>query len=70
MNCLTSKPAPLALALALALAHLTASAQTLPADPVPIRIAAQPLAQALNDWARQTGVQLVVQQSLVAGKTA
>jgi iron complex outermembrane receptor protein len=70
MNCLTSKPAPLALALALALAHLTASAQALPADPVPIRIAAQPLALALNDWARQTGVQLVVQQSLVAGKTA
>ena len=70
MNCLTSKPAPLALALALALSHLTASAQALPADPVPIRIAAQPLAQALNDWARQTGVQLVVQQSLVAGKTA
>ena len=70
MNRLTSKPAPLALALALALAHLTASAQALPADPVPIRIAAQPLAEALNDWARQTGVQLVVQQSLVAGKTA
>lgn len=62
-------PAPLALAIALALASSPLSAQTREA-PQQIRIAAQPLAEALNDWARQTRIQLVVQQSLVAGKTA
>lgn len=62
-------PAPLALAVALALANAPLMARAQGA-PQPIRIAAQPLAEALNDWARQTRIQLVVQQSLVAGKTA
>ncbi|MDP9895531.1 outer membrane receptor for ferric coprogen and ferric-rhodotorulic acid [Variovorax boronicumulans] len=68
-------PAPLALAVALALASAPLRAQTQGGQggqgaPQQIRIAAQPLAEALNDWARQTRIQLVVQQSLVAGKTA
>jgi iron complex outermembrane receptor protein len=79
MNRLKTTPAPLALALALAIAlalastPLWAQAQTqTPAQGAPqqISIAAQPLAEALNDWARQTRLQLVVQQSLVAGKSA
>lgn len=65
-------PAPLALAVALALASAPLRAQTPGGQGAAqqIRIAAQPLAEALNDWARQTRIQLVVQQSLVAGKTA
>ncbi|MGJ7524100.1 TonB-dependent siderophore receptor [Variovorax sp. GB1P17] len=73
MNRLKMTPAPLALAIALALASAPLRAQsqgTPPGVPLQISIAAQPLAEALNDWARQTRIQLVVQQSLVAGKTA
>jgi iron complex outermembrane receptor protein len=73
MNRLKMTPAPLALAIALALASAPLRAQTQgtsPGAPLQISIAAQPLAEALNDWARQTRIQLVVQQSLVAGKTA
>ncbi|MEP6721211.1 MAG: TonB-dependent siderophore receptor [Variovorax sp.] len=61
-------PAPLALAASLsfisAVAHGQASA------PMQIGIAAQPLAQALNDLARQTRLELMVQPALVAGKAA
>ncbi|QNK67304.1 TonB-dependent siderophore receptor [Variovorax sp. PAMC26660] len=73
MNRLKMTPAPLALAIALALANAPLRAQTQGTPtgaPLQIGIAAQPLAEALNDWARQTRIQLVVQQSLVAGKTA
>ncbi|MBK1679207.1 TonB-dependent receptor [Rhodocyclus tenuis] len=63
-----------ALAVALALAAIAAPATAAEMD-VPdqvrsISIASQPLAQALNDWARQFGMQLVVPQSLLAGKQA
>lgn len=72
MNRPTLRPAPLALALVFAFGCGAASAQNgaAPAAPLQIRIAAQPLAEALNDWARQTRVQIIVQQSLVAGKSA
>ncbi|RKP47105.1 TonB-dependent siderophore receptor [Pararobbsia silviterrae] len=63
------RPAPLALALALACASLSVQAQDSTAG-VTLSIAAQPLAQALNDWARQTSIELMVEPSLVAGKTA
>ena len=50
------RPAPLALAIALALGSVAAHAQSaaLPAAPLAFRIQAQPLAEALNNWARQT----------------
>ncbi|MFT3813401.1 MAG: TonB-dependent siderophore receptor [Acidovorax sp.] len=66
------RPAPLALAIALALGGAAVHAQGIasPDAPVQISIKAQPLAEALNDWARQTRIQLMTQQSLVAGKTA
>lgn len=66
------RPAPLALALALALGSVAAHAQSaaLPATPLAFNIQAQPLAEALNDWARQTRIQLIAQQGLVAGKRA
>jgi outer-membrane receptor for ferric coprogen and ferric-rhodotorulic acid len=72
MNRLSVRPAPLALAVAIALGNIPAHAQISSAaeSAMPIRITAQPLAQALNDWARQTRIQLAVQQSTVAGKTA
>ncbi|MFT4103630.1 MAG: TonB-dependent siderophore receptor [Burkholderiaceae bacterium] len=77
MNRFSPRPRPLSIALALALAGgiACAHAQGGPAapdnaSPIRIRIAAQPLAQALNDWARQTGMQLIVQQSAVDGRTA
>lgn len=75
MNCGRLRPLPLAIALACALGTPTLHAQTTASPqtggmPMQIRIAAQPLAQALNDWARQTRIQLVVQQTAVAGKTA
>lgn len=64
--------APLALAVALAVGSFSVHAQTAdPANvPVNISIAAQPLAQALNELARQTGLTLMVPPALVAGKTA
>jgi len=58
---------PLALACALAL-PLSVSAQGAPAQA--IKLPAQPLAQALNALARQTGLELAVPQALVAGKSA
>jgi iron complex outermembrane recepter protein len=75
MSCQNLRPAPLALALALALGASAVHAQSAGAEglagaPTQIDIKAQPLAEALNDWARQTRVQLIVQQGLVAGKTA
>lgn len=73
MNRPTFRPAPLALAVALVLASAVVQAQTiptLPAAPLQFSIQAQPLAEALNVWARQTRVQLIVQQQLVAGKSA
>jgi len=71
MNRLLTRPAPLALALALVFGTASASAQSGAAGtPMQIRIGAQPLASALNDWARQTRLQLAVQQDVVAGRTA
>jgi len=64
------RPAPAALAVALACGHLAVHAQSAPTPTVAVSISAQPLAQALNDWARQTGLELMVQPALVAGKTA
>lgn len=63
------KPLPFALAAMLALGTAgLAQAQALPA--VRLAIAAQPLGQALNELARQAGVQLLFPPQLVAGKTA
>ncbi|MEG1769029.1 MAG: TonB-dependent siderophore receptor [Comamonas sp.] len=67
-------PAPLAVAVAL-LATLPAQAQTAGAAavasaPVEIRIAAQPLAQALDALARQARLELMVLPALVDGRTA
>lgn len=66
------RPAPLALAIALALGATAVGAQgtAQPDAPVPISIQAQPLAEALNGWARQTRIQVIASQGLVAGKTA
>lgn len=62
-------PAPLALAAMLALGTISiAQAQVQP--PVQLSIAAQPLGQALNELARQAGVQLLFSPELVVGKTA
>lgn len=66
------RPAPLALAVALGLAAVGAHAQVAPTaqGAVGLSIAAQPLAQALNDLARQTRMELMVQPTLVAGRSA
>ena len=68
------RPAPLALAAVLALAGPSLHAQGIsPAPstaPLQFNIAAKPLAQALSDWALQTRLQLIVQPSLVSGKTS
>ncbi|MBS7778338.1 TonB-dependent siderophore receptor [Acidovorax sp. CCYZU-2555] len=61
--------APLALAIALAFAGTSVHAQD-GAAPIAFSIKAQPLAEALNDWARLTRIQLIAQQDLVAGKSA
>ncbi|WOI46960.1 TonB-dependent receptor plug domain-containing protein [Acidovorax sp. BLS4] len=69
-------PAPLAVAAALALGALPthaqpgAGAQAAASVPVDIRIAAQPLAQALDALARQARLELMVQPALVEGKVA
>jgi outer membrane receptor for ferric coprogen and ferric-rhodotorulic acid len=68
-------PAPLALAVALLLATLPAQAQSAGAAaaasaPVEIRIAAQPLAQALDALARQARLELMVLPALVDGRSA
>ncbi|SHF28780.1 Outer membrane receptor proteins, mostly Fe transport [Lampropedia hyalina DSM 16112] len=79
MTHLVFRPARLALAVSLMLgspviwaqATAVASAAMAGGDKVQnIKIAAQPLGDALNAWARQTGVQIAVEQSLVAGKTS
>ncbi|MGJ7519350.1 TonB-dependent siderophore receptor [Variovorax sp. LT1P1] len=71
MNRLLTRRAPVALALALAFAPAFTHAQTdVAGTSMSLRIASQPLAQALNDWARQTRLQLAVQQDAVAGRTA
>jgi iron complex outermembrane receptor protein len=68
-------PAPLALALSLMFGGSAIWAQS-PANlapaaaPLDISIPAQALGDALNAWARQTGLQIAVQQSLVVGKSA
>lgn len=63
-------PKPLALSIALLLAPIATHAQ--PGNgasaAVQVSIAAQPLGAALNDWARQTGLELIVAPALVAGK--
>lgn len=72
------RPLPLALALSLAWNATALLAQTAQAPAAPVasgaaqqfQLPAQPLAQALNHWARQTRMQLLVQQSLVARKQA
>ena len=66
-------PAPLIMAMAVALAFApVVHAQVISAatPSIEIRIAAQPLAQALDALARQSRLDLMVQPSLVAGKTA
>jgi iron complex outermembrane receptor protein len=64
-------PASAALAVALAFGPALSHAQTSGSSaPIQISIAAQPLAQALNDLARQAQLELIVQPALVAGKTA
>ncbi len=67
------RPAPIALAVLLALsaaqAALAQPAAT-PEAPVAISIAAQPLAQALTELARQTGAKLTAPPALVADKAA
>ena len=81
MRSLCLRPAPLALAACLALNALAAQAQAPAATPapapnvaataaLPVQIAAQPLAQALNDLARQARLELVVQPALVQGRQA
>ncbi|MDR2327756.1 MAG: TonB-dependent siderophore receptor [Acidovorax sp.] len=63
---------PLSLALSLAWSAATVQAQqpVTVAPSVAFQLAPQPLAQALNQWARQSGMQLLVQQAQVAGKTS
>lgn len=74
-----SRPKFRATPLALATAFLFATTHTHAQNPIAggasaaqvrISIAAQPLAEALNDWARQTRLQLIVEQPLVNGKSA
>ncbi len=66
---------PLFVALAIAWGAAPALAQTTPVLAAAgveqsFQLDVQPLAQALNLWARQTGMQLLVQQQYVIGKTA
>ncbi|XAH25533.1 TonB-dependent siderophore receptor [Xylophilus sp. GW821-FHT01B05] len=60
----------LALAAALAISASAVQAQPASNTPTDITISAQPLAQALNELARQARVTLVVAPALVAGKSA
>nr|WP_315234923.1 TonB-dependent receptor [uncultured Albidiferax sp.] len=69
MNRPMFRPAPLALAIALAIGCPAIHAQS-PNTPVQLNIAAQPLGQALNDWARQTRIELIAPPALVAGRSA
>lgn len=75
MVCVNLRPVSIAVALLVAMASMAASAQTggaalASAAPVRFEMGAQTLAQALNEWARQSRVQLIVRQGLVAGKMA
>lgn len=63
-------PAPITLAAILCLTGGTLHTPEASAAEVNVSVAAQPLAQALNDLARQAGLTLVVSPALVAGKTA
>jgi outer membrane receptor protein involved in Fe transport len=72
-------PAPLALAAAIAIAlaaghappaHAQGGAAAAAATPMAIDIPAQPLAQALNELARQANLQMTFPAALVAGKRA
>nr|WP_315428960.1 TonB-dependent receptor [uncultured Albidiferax sp.] len=69
MNRPMFRPAPMALAIALAIGCPAIHAQS-PNTPVQLNIAAQPLGQALNDWARQTRIELIAPPVLVAGRSA
>lgn len=60
---------PIALGVALACPGLSL-AQPQVTAPVPIQISAQPLAAALNEVARQSGLQVIVAPSLVDGRMA
>ncbi|HEX5737384.1 MAG TPA: TonB-dependent siderophore receptor, partial [Hydrogenophaga sp.] len=60
----------LALALGSTVVYSQVPGSSRAATPVQIRIAVQPLAQALNDLAQQARLELMVQPALVAGKTA
>ncbi len=70
------RPAPVAFALSLMLGGTVAAraqsnpANVVPAVPLNISIPAQQLGDALNVWARQTGTQIAIEQSLLAGKFA
>ncbi len=69
MICSKFRLLPVAMALCLAWGGVHAQTPPLADDvAVSFQIETQPLAQALNHWARQTRMQLLVQQSLVAGK--
>ncbi|QTW19989.1 TonB-dependent siderophore receptor [Comamonas kerstersii] len=69
MICSKFRLLPVAMALCLAWGGVHAQTTALVDDvAVSFQIESQPLAQALNHWARQTRMQLLVQQSLVAGK--
>lgn len=63
-------PAPITLAAVLCLCGGALHTPGAFAAEVAVSITAQPLAQALNELARQAGLTLVVSPSLVAGKTA
>ncbi|VCU70070.1 Ferrichrome-iron receptor precursor [Pigmentiphaga humi] len=68
MQCPRFRAAPSLLALALAVGIPAHAADV--AGPASINIASQPLGQALNQLARQTRLELMVQPELVAGRTA
>lgn len=73
MNSPVFRSAPLALAIALAIGSSVVQAQGASAllnASVQLNIAAQPLGQALNDWARQTRIELIVPPALVTGRMA
>lgn len=63
-------PAPITLAALICLGGGALHSPNASAAEVTVSITAQPLAQALNELARQAGLTLVVSPTLVAGKTA
>ena len=71
MNRFSMRPAPFVLAFSVACSPLYAQdAGQIAGAPLQMSIAAQPLAHALNEWARQTRIQLVVRQASVEGRNA